>query len=249
MPDFSGRDEFEAEIAQFMAREMANIQRQVMADLLAAGMDVNQTQFFTADYWSNLSSRIETLMRGKLEDVYMNAAVQFMDSVSYHMDNDLLHASARAWANQAAMHLTTQMNETTRRTVLESVDKFFGETMTNAQLRTELERVFSPRRAERAAVTEVTRAASAGWEQVAQDLRSRGVKLVAVWQTLVDERVCPICGPRHDKKQGDGWVFLPPAHPKCRCYVNYEVVQVGEEATKSLPMIYVGMVIRLEWVA
>lgn len=249
MVDFSGRGDFETEIAQFLAREMAAIQRQVTDDLLAAGMDVNQTQIFTREYWSNLSSRIEALMRGKLEDVYMSAAEQFMDTVSYAMDNDLLRASARGWANQAAMNLVSQMNETSQRHLRDAVDKFLSEPMTNRELRDELARVFSPRRAELAAVTEVTRAASEGWERVAADLRARGVRLVAIWQTLVDERVCPICGPRHEKKQGDGWMFLPPAHPKCRCFVNYEVVSVSESATKSFPLIYVGMVFSLEWAA
>lgn len=246
MADFSERENFEAEIARFMAREMANIQRQVTADLLDAGMDLNRTQILNQEYWSNLSSRIESLLRGKLEDVYMSAAEQFMDSISYAMDNDLLRASARGWASQASMHLVQQMNETSRRHVLESIDDFLADPMTNKELRERMERIFSPRRAELAAVTEVTRAASEGWERVATDLRSKGVQLIAVWQTLVDERVCPYCGPRHDKKQGDGWVFLPPAHPKCRCFVNYEVISATQEATKSLPLFFVGRVISLQ---
>jgi hypothetical protein len=246
MADFVGRGGFEESIAQFMAREMARIKRQVESDLLAAGMDVNRTQIFSQEYWSGLSANIETLMRGKLEDVYMDAAEQFMDTVNYAMDNDLLRASARAWANQASMNLVTQMNDTSRRQVLDSVDNFFNESMSNKELRERLERVFSPRRAELAAVTEVTRAASEGSERVAADLRSKGVRLVAVWQTLVDERVCPICGPRHEQKQGDGWMFLPPAHPKCRCYVNYEVLDLSESATKSFPMIYIGQIICIE---
>lgn len=246
MPDFSGRGDFEEEIARFMAREMASIRRQVEADLLAAGMDVNRTQIFTPDYWSNLSSRIEALMRGKLEDVYISAAEQFMDVVSYGLDHDILMASAGAWANQAAMNLVMQMNDTSRRQVLDAVDKFFADSMTNAQLREQLEKVFSPRRAELAAITEVTRAAVEGGESIARDLRSKGVKMVAVWQTLVDERVCPICGPRHETKQGDAWVFPPPAHPKCRCFINYEVLEVGDTAMKSFPKIYVGMIISIK---
>jgi hypothetical protein len=249
MVDFVGREAAESEIAKFMAREMAAIRRQVESDLLAAGMDINKTQIYTPEYWSNLSSRIEVMLRGKLEDVYMDAAEQFMDSVSYAMDNDLLRASARGWASQASMNLVTQMNDTSRRHVIESIDDFLAEPMTNKELRERMERIFSPRRAELAAVTEVTRAASEGWERVANDLRSRGVKMVAIWQTLVDERVCPYCGPRHEKKQGDGWFFLPPAHPKCRCFVNYEVVSATEEATKSLPLFFVGKVISLGMVA
>lgn len=185
-------------------------------------------------------------MREKLQDVYMAAAEQFMDASSYAMSDDILRASARAWSNQAAMNLVTQMNETSRRQVVDSVDKFFSQSMNNSELSRNLERIFSPRRAELAAITEVTRAASEGSERVANELRQHGVRLVAVWETLVDERVCPLCGPRHGTKQGDGWMFLPPAHPKCRCFVNYVVLEVGEVATKSFPMLYVGMIIAIK---
>lgn len=246
MPDYSGRGDIEQEIARFMAREMGRIRRTVEADLLAAGMDINKTQFFAPDYWSTLSSAIESMMRDKLQDVYIAAAEQFMDASSYAMSDDVLRASARAWANQAAMNLVTQMNETSRRQVTDAVDKFFSQSMNNQELRNNLERIFSPRRAELAAITEVTRAAAAGAERVADELRQQGVRLVAVWETLVDERVCPLCGPRHGKKQGDGWFFLPPAHPKCRCFVNYEIVEIGETATKSLPMLYIGMIISIK---
>lgn len=245
MPDYAGRGRVEEEIARVMAREMAKIRRAVTDELLNAGMDVNRTQIFTPDYWSKLSAVIESMMRERLEDVYIDAAEQFLDASSYGMSPEMLRASARAWANQAAQNLVTQMNDTSRRMVLESVDKFLAAPMNNAELRRNLEKIFSPRRAELAAITEVTRAASEGSERVARELRSEGVTLVAVWQTLVDERVCPICGPRHDKQQGDGWMFLPPAHPKCRCFVNYEVILVSEKATKSLPMLYVGQVIEI----
>jgi hypothetical protein len=228
-----------------MAREMAAIRRQVQADLLAAGMDINKTQFFTPDYWSKLSAVIETMMRDKLQDVYVAAAEQFMDATSYAMADDVLRASARAWANQASQHLVTQMNETSRRQVTDAVDKFFSQSMNNRELRNNLERIFSPRRAELAAITEVTRAAAEGAERVANELRQHGVRLVAVWETLVDERVCPICGPRHGTKQGDGWMFLPPAHPKCRCFVNYEVVDIAA-AAKSLDALYIGMIISIK---
>lgn len=246
MPEYGGRGGIEEEISRLMAREMSRIRQAVQQDLLNAGMDISKTQVYSPDYWSKLSAVIESMMRDKFEAVYLEAAEQFMDAVSYGMNPELVQASARAWANQASMNLVQQMNDTSRRQVIEAVDKFLTAPMNNSQLRVLLEKVFSPRRAELTAITEVTRAAAEGGERVARELRSQGVKLVAIWQTLVDERVCPICGPRHEQKQGDGWVFLPPAHPKCRCFINYEVLAIDGIGVKSFPVLYVGMIISIK---
>ena len=39
--------------------------------------------------------------------------------------------------------------------------------------------------------------------------------------TANDERVCPICSPRDNQVITDG--IYPPAHPRCRCVVGYEL--------------------------
>jgi len=49
-----------------------------------------------------------------------------------------------------------------------------------------------------------------------------------VWRTQKDERVCPICGPLHEQRTWLDGAFengstLPPAHPRCRCVVLYEM--------------------------
>lgn len=99
-----------------------------------------------------------------------------------------------------------------------------------------LDPVFGTARAKRIAVTEVTRTYAAGntaaW-------KSTGLVTAKVWQTAVDERVCPICGPLHGKTvEIDGnfsllgeslppgfnpaeMIFIhPPAHPGCRCWLK-----------------------------
>lgn len=103
--------------------------------------------------------------------------------------------------------------------------------------------VFGPDRARRIAVTEVTRTYAAGnlaaW-------KSTGLVTAKVWQTAVDERVCPICGPLHgqvveieanfslaDAALPPGFrpeemiYMMPPAHPNCRCWLKPVVSEVA----------------------
>ncbi len=46
-----------------------------------------------------------------------------------------------------------------------------------------------------------------------------------IWVTEQDDAVCGVCGPLHGKP-ADTWGQFdsgPPAHPVCRCFINYEV--------------------------
>jgi SPP1 gp7 family putative phage head morphogenesis protein len=90
-------------------------------------------------------------------------------------------------------------------------------------LRGRLGRIYSPVRAEMIAVTEVTRAAAEGERATVREIEKEGIRMVEVWQTNNDSLVCPICGPRHGKKVGDGWSKNdgPPAHPRCRCWLTH----------------------------
>lgn len=92
--------------------------------------------------------------------------------------------------------------------------------------------VFSRRRAELIATTEVTRAYAEGtriaWAQ-------GGVIRTMRWQTANDESVCPICEPLNQRTAAviDGVfqlvneegevlrsISMPPAHPGCRCWLS-----------------------------
>jgi len=88
-----------------------------------------------------------------------------------------------------------------------------------------LELIGSPIRAEMIAVTEVTRAASEGEQAVARELARQGIIMTPFWNTNRDELVCPICEPRNNQEITDG--MFPPAHPRCRCWVNYELPKPG----------------------
>lgn len=89
--------------------------------------------------------------------------------------------------------------------------------------------VFGQARAEMIAITEVTRAVSAG-EALIVVLLAAGVegvqaRLEEIWYTENDARVCPVCAPLHNQSK-DEWAHLfpdgPPAHPRCRCWKEYK---------------------------
>lgn len=79
-------------------------------------------------------------------------------------------------------------------------------------------------RAEMIAITETTQAINAGELAAATAWRVSFSPKVAYWITADDDRVCSICGPLHERRQ-DVWLAVqpvgPPAHPRCRCYLDW----------------------------
>ncbi|MEU6340298.1 phage portal protein [Streptomyces sp. NPDC046977] len=79
-----------------------------------------------------------------------------------------------------------------------------------------------PARAEMIAITELNRAISAA---SLGTYRVNGIEYVE-WITAVDERVCPLCftnteaGARRLETQFPSGVYMPPAHPFCRCALS-----------------------------
>jgi SPP1 gp7 family putative phage head morphogenesis protein len=83
-------------------------------------------------------------------------------------------------------------------------------------------KVFSDSRADMISISEVTRLFAAGNEIV---WGATGLIFAKVWQTSLDERVCPVCAPMHGMISFLGIGFPngiknPPAHPRCRCWLR-----------------------------
>ena len=56
------------------------------------------------------------------------------------------------------------------------------------------------------------------------------LKLLKVWHTQRDEKVCKICGPLEGKNQRfweDKFPNGPPGHNNCRCFLTYQVIGTG----------------------
>ena len=132
-----------------------------------------------------------------------------------------------------------KITETTRRAAIEAIEEWMQSGAKLDNLIGMLEPIFmDPIRAERIAVTEVTRTYAQGnlaaW-------KASGVVTEKKWQTARDELVCPYCGNLHGQTVGIETDFnipldrlppeiarklagpllyqSPPAHPNCRCWV------------------------------
>ncbi len=145
---------------------------------------------------------------------------------------DLAHADAIAWAIASAGALVGEMAMNTA----PRIQLLIAEWLTNGEpLYVLAERIqdgyiYSAERARAIAVTEVTRAFAEGnmmaWSRSGVVDRHR-------WSTSVDELVCPICAPLHNKIVVVGAEFAlgitsPPAHTRCRCGLS-PVVAVADE--------------------
>jgi SPP1 gp7 family putative phage head morphogenesis protein len=157
---------------------------------------------------------------------------------SQAVDWTLANADAAQWAIEYGYQLIQGITDTTRKQIATLIRYFVDNSITINELRDQLMagNLFSKHRATMIAVTEVTRAfqngSMAAW-------RASGVVEGREWQTAVDERVCPLCGPLHGKvaKLNEPFGFGisdPPRHVMCRCY-TLPVVIGDAETFQTLP--------------
>lgn len=106
-----------------------------------------------------------------------------------------------------------------------SVQRTFSGLDLNTSRTALVDAVLTSKRWSTMAATEVTRAATAGSEYVANAwVTLRGMAVATVWRTSNDAKVCPICAPLDGLAKE---VFArfgfdgPPGHPNCRCWLDY----------------------------
>ena len=233
MADIPNRDALERQYG----RTMAGILRRQMGELLELMGDPPDLSRVPPDFWARHGKEAEAKLRPFGEKVYLEAAERMLTDIPVGVDWALVNEGAMRWANDYTFKLVTDIGETSRRGLQQAVSGYFGEAQTQAELAAQISefkdrtgRLFGPVRAEMIARTEVTRAAVEGQRATVREadklLSKYGVApMIEVWQTRNDELVCPICGPRHGKEEGDGWTKDdgPPAHPRCRCWTNHKL--------------------------
>lgn len=224
MPDIPNRDELERRLARMLGR--AN--RTWLAKLLEYLGDPPSLDNVPADFWDKSGKELAQTLLPFSERVYLDAAERMLASVPIGVNWDLINTAASEWARGYTYDLIRGINETSRRAVQQAISAYFEQGLTIGDLRERLGRIYSPVRAEMIATTEVTRAASMGEQALAQEIANQGIQMTAVWQTNNDEMVCPICGPLHERPESE-WRNAhpdgPPAHPRCRCWLNHEFTQ------------------------
>jgi SPP1 gp7 family putative phage head morphogenesis protein len=172
--------------------------------------------------WENYSP---TAMRIYLEGAQSGASL-LPRGVDLLVNWDVFNQDAIDWMKKYGLNWLHGINETTQKATIRAIDDWVrsGEPLPNLSAR--LSQFFGRERAERIAITEVTRIYSEGnlaaW-------KSTGFVSGKRWNTAMDDRVCPICRPLDGRiVRSDyyfpaimaGGLWAPPAHVRCRCWIT-----------------------------
>lgn len=220
--DYRNRAEREAKLAAAIARLGAS-QRRRLLEIMG---DPPKIENVAPEYWDAQLAEWRGVLTPELESIFVDSAMELVQSnPAIGIDWDNVYRGAADWSRRYGSTLVTNIDERTRQGVRDAVADYYEQGQNLGQLRERLGQWFGPVRADMIATTEVTRASVEGERAIAQEAMSTGIQMVAVWQTSNDEMVCPICGPRHGKAEGDGWTKAdgPPAHPRCRCWLDHEL--------------------------
>jgi hypothetical protein len=219
--DIINRDDLERKLARILGRDM----RAELSKLLAYLGDPPRLENVPMDYWSNGYRDIQKDVEPVLMDIFLAQAEGLMAEIGIGVDWDMVNLTASQWSREHTEQILRDMFAIRYDHLNTTIPRFYEEGWNLGQLQGELEKWYSPVRAQMIAVTETTRASVEGERALVWQLeKENGVRMTPVWQTANDERVCPICGPKHGKPITDGQ--YPPAHPNCRCWVTYEFPEV-----------------------
>jgi len=219
--DVLNREELERKLARVVGRDL----RKELDKLLGYLGDPPRLANVPNEYWQNGWREIQGDVEPLMMDIFLMQAEGLMAEIAIGVNWDMVNVTASNWARQHTEQILKELFDTRYDHLNEIIPRFYEEGWNLGRLREDLERYYSPVRADMIAVTETTRAAVEGERAIVERLQKEsGIAMVPVWQTANDERVCPICGPKHDKPITDGQ--YPPAHPRCRCWVVYELPEV-----------------------
>jgi len=240
VPDIPNRSQLEKKIARLLGKYNSEQLRKLL-DLMGNSPSLTK---IPPEFWTESQQALAAELVPFAEQVYVEAAQRVIEQSPIGIEWSLVNQGAADWSTRYVGQLVKDITGTTQRDVGSAVSNYFTQAETIGDLEKALVgmqdrfgRTFGPIRAEMIAVTEVTRAAAQGELAVANELKKEGIQMRKVWQTNNDELVCPICGPLHNKEEGiwrqqapDG----PPAHPRCRCWLNLLLPKPAGDKTRSL---------------
>jgi len=156
--------------------------------------------------WDAMAAALAAAMAGPLASAFADAAARMPGPVSPD--------AASQWAAGYSQALAAEIVGHSRDAIENEND--------GAALAAAIAVVFGAVRALTIAITETTRAITAA-EQWAVSLGAGG-EMEPWWVTEKDARVCEVCAPLDETPQS-AWVDVaplgPPAHPRCRCYLDW----------------------------
>lgn len=155
-------------------------------------------------------------------DAGAKVAAETLSRIGAGFDLTLVHEQAQQWARGYSYDLVRGINNTTRQLLQTAVGDWIGQSRPLSDLVAAVQPAFGANRAKVIAYTESTRAFSEG---SILSFEQSGVVELFEWETVRDDRTCPICLPLHGRQfplRGD---MRPPAHIGCRCHVKPVVVE------------------------
>lgn len=146
------------------------------------------------------------------------AATQGAAQLVVGVEWGLVNSAALDLAQREAQRLAGELTATSQAQAAKIIAQWIGTGGPLEELTDRLALIYPAARAEMIGVTEITRIYAAGNRAAWQ---ASGVVEGYRWQTARDDRVCPVCGPLQGSTYGiDDTESLPPAHPRCRCWVT-----------------------------
>jgi len=132
----------------------------------------------------------------------------------------------KAWVKGYSVKLAREINQTSWDMLEVVLKSYASEGWTMGELTAAVADIFGEARAQRIAVTEVTRAYVEGSRIAADEVIAQGIQMIEIWHTDNDDLVCELCGPLDGEPIGIAWDrgMGPPLHPNCRCWTTFEVV-------------------------
>lgn len=213
MPDLKNRAEYEKRISTAL--------------VLLFGEWERKSRESAAQAWNALADGVRAAVADVLAEVYRESFLNMASAAGLSIDLDNIEDETRRKAEAFGLTLGVEIADQTRDRVEELHYQLSAGEISREQFSAGLATVFGQARVEQIAITEVTRGISVG-EAAALLLitQETGQELVPVWYTERDGRVCPICAPLHGRRK-EYWQGQfpggPPAHPRCRCWLTYEV--------------------------
>lgn len=223
MPDLPNRDKFEQELTEELSRVIASARRQLANALWREGMTQAEVANAPPEVLHQLENDLQRTLQTSLADAYVAAAENFANAIGYGLDSDAVEEAGLEWAVEYARIIARQLVTTRQAKLREIAERAPDVELQRKDLLALLLLALGLGGIAAIAVTEITSATSAGEGHTRRDLESRDVSVETLWYTQEDERVCPVCRPRHARAEGDGWNTPPPAHPRCRCYLGYRI--------------------------
>ena len=188
--------------------------------------------------YAGMADELRAAVMPEISSLVLDSALRLSVDTGISFDPAVINTEALNWARNFSTEWAQKLTETTRKQLQEAMSAFIQTPgMTIGDITRLIEPSFGAVRSEMIAITEVTRAYSMGTNETQRLLQAETPELetMLVWNTMQDERVCPICGPLEGAPKSEWSSVLqgpletgvnigqldvsdgPPAHPRCRC--------------------------------